>query len=1089
MKYAIGLDIGIASVGYAVLALDYDENPWGIIRLGSRIFDKAENPKDGASLALPRRLARGARRRLRRRKHRIERIKNLLVQSNIITTEQLEHLYDGELSDVFGLRVKALDKKLTSEELARVLLHLAHRRGFKSNRKADAKDKEAGELLNAVSENEKRMQNNNYRTVGEMFYKDEFFAIHKRNKAGKYLSTVARSMIENEAKQILQTQFMLGNFAITDVFVTKYMDILLSQRQFDEGPGEPSPYAGNQIENMIGKCIFEPEEYRAAKASYSFEYFNLLQKVNHIRLLVDGVVQPLSDEQRKKIIDLALTKADLKYAAIRKTLGLGDKVRFNSIFYSEDDVDSAEKKAKFNFLPIYHQLRKAFEALGKNYIAKFDVMTLDEIGRVLATYKGDAKRMEMLSLAGLDNEECDAVLGISGVSKFGHLSLKALRKINPFLEQGMIYSDACTAAGYNFRAHNKGEKYFLLPAQKEEMENITSPVARRAISQTIKVINAIIREQKQSPVYVNIELAREMSKDFDERNKLTKSMNDNQATNERIKEELKTQFHRANPTGLDIVKYKLWKEQDGISPYLQKPISVNRLFEPGYVDIDHIIPYSICFDDSLKNKVLVLSSENREKGNRIPIHYLQAKYGQSAVDRYTVWVQNNVRNYKKKLNLLKAKITDEELSGFKERNLQDSKTISRFMYNYINDYLLFDKSETGRKKKVTAVNGAITSYLRKRWGINKLRANGDKHHAVDAVVIACTTDKMIKDLSSFSTYRELEYTQTEKESILANPATGEIITHFPYPWDDFRAELMARCSDDPVAALRKQNLLFYSTIDINSVKPIFVSRMPRHKVTGAAHKDTVKSARHINDGFVLKKVELTKLKLDKNGEIENYYNPDSDILLYNALKERLLQYNNNGAKAFAEDFHKPKADGTPGPIVKKVKVCEKTTLNVLVQQNTGVADNDSMVRVDVFKVEGDGYYLVPIYVADTLKPELPNKAIVEHKSYSEWIEMTDDNFVFSLYPNDLIKMVRKRGVKLTIVNKDSTLEKEKNLKEVFGYYRGTDIAAGAITVINNDNTYMVRGSGVKTLECLEKYQVDVLGNITKLKKETRQPFH
>lgn len=51
MKYAIGLDIGIASVGYAVLALDHEENPWGIIRLGSRIFDVAENPKDGASLA------------------------------------------------------------------------------------------------------------------------------------------------------------------------------------------------------------------------------------------------------------------------------------------------------------------------------------------------------------------------------------------------------------------------------------------------------------------------------------------------------------------------------------------------------------------------------------------------------------------------------------------------------------------------------------------------------------------------------------------------------------------------------------------------------------------------------------------------------------------------------------------------------------------------------------------------------------------------------------------------------------------------------------------------------------------------------
>ncbi len=69
MKYAIGLDIGIASVGYAVLALDHEENPWGIIRLGSRIFDVAENPKDGASLALPRREARSVRRRLRRHHH------------------------------------------------------------------------------------------------------------------------------------------------------------------------------------------------------------------------------------------------------------------------------------------------------------------------------------------------------------------------------------------------------------------------------------------------------------------------------------------------------------------------------------------------------------------------------------------------------------------------------------------------------------------------------------------------------------------------------------------------------------------------------------------------------------------------------------------------------------------------------------------------------------------------------------------------------------------------------------------------------------------------------------------------------------
>lgn len=171
MKYAIGLDIGIASVGYAVLALDHEENPWGIIRLGSRIFDVAENPKDGASLALPRREARSVRRRLRRQHHRLERIKNLLINTELITKDELLHLYDGNLSDVYELRVKALDYSVTNAELTRILLHLAQRRGFKSNRKADANDKEAGQLLEAVSANTKRMQENHYRTVGEMFYK------------------------------------------------------------------------------------------------------------------------------------------------------------------------------------------------------------------------------------------------------------------------------------------------------------------------------------------------------------------------------------------------------------------------------------------------------------------------------------------------------------------------------------------------------------------------------------------------------------------------------------------------------------------------------------------------------------------------------------------------------------------------------------------------------------------------------------------------------------------------------------------------------------------------------------------------------
>ena len=74
LRYVLGLDIGIASVGWAVLALDDNDEPYKIEALNSRIFEKAENPKDGSSLAAPRREARSMRRRLRRRRHRSERV-------------------------------------------------------------------------------------------------------------------------------------------------------------------------------------------------------------------------------------------------------------------------------------------------------------------------------------------------------------------------------------------------------------------------------------------------------------------------------------------------------------------------------------------------------------------------------------------------------------------------------------------------------------------------------------------------------------------------------------------------------------------------------------------------------------------------------------------------------------------------------------------------------------------------------------------------------------------------------------------------------------------------------------------------------
>lgn len=282
------------------------------------------------------------------------------------------------------------------------------------------------------------------------------------------------------------------------------------------------------------------------------------------------------------------------------------------------------------------------------------------------------------------------------------------------------------------------------------------------------------------------------------------------------------------------------------------------------------------------------------------------------------------------------------------------------------------------------------------------------------------------------------------------------------------------------------NPVYYQNVDIASIQPVFVSRMPRHKMTGAAHKETIKG--RLDDAHTVQRRSITDLKLDKEGEIAGYFNPSSDTLLYNALKEQLTAFGGDGKKAFAEPFFKPRADGTPGAQVRKVKVYDKATSMVAVHEGKGVADNDTMVRIDVYFVPGDGYYWVPIYVADTVKPELPNKAVVAYKNYDEWKEMDEENFLFSLCQNDLVYLERKSAIKFKVKNSESTLEKEIVRNKGIVYFEGGDISTAAISVTTPEDAYFSRGLGFKTLQKVQKYQVDVLGNYTLVKKEKRQNF-
>lgn len=1116
MGYRIGLDVGITSTGYAVLKTDKNGLPYKILTLDSVVYPRAEDPQTGASLAEPRRIKRGLRRRTRRTKFRKQRTQQLFIHSGLLSKPEIEQILATPQTkySVYELRVAGLNRRLTNSELFRVLYFFIGHRGFKSNRKAElnpeneADKKQMGQLLNSIEEIRKDIAEKGYRTVGELYLKDPKYNDHKRNKGyiDGYLSTPNRQMLVDEIKQILDKQRELGNEKLTDEFYVTYLlgdenrsGIFQAQRDFDEGPGA-GPYAGDQIKKMVGKDIFEPTEDRAAKATYTFQYFNLLQKMTSLNYqnTTGDAWHTLNGLDRQAIIDAVFAKAEkptktykpTDFGELRKLLKLPDDARFNLVNYgslqTQKEIKTVEKKTRFVDFKAYHDLVKVLpEEMWQNR------QLLDHIGTALTLYSSDKRRRRYFA------EELNLPAGLIekllplNFSKFGHLSIKSMQNIIPYLEMGQVYSEATTNAGYDFR-----KKQISKDTIREE---ITNPVVRRAVTKTIKIVEQIIRRYGK-PDGINIELARELGRNFKERGDIRKRQDKNRQTNDKIAAELTELGIPVN--GQNIIRYKLHKEQNGVDPYTGDQIPFERAFSEGY-EVDHIIPYSISWDDSYTNKVLTSAKCNREKGNRIPMVYLANN--EQRLNALTNIADNIIRNSRKRQKLLKQKLSDEELKDWKQRNINDTRFITRVLYNYFRQAIEFNP-ELEKKQRVLPLNGEVTSKIRSRWGFLKVREDGDLHHAIDATVIAAITPKFIQQVTKYSQHQEVKNNQALwhdaeiKDAEYAAEAQrmdadlfNKIFNGFPLPWPEFRDELLARISDNPVEMMKSRSWNTYTPIEIAKLKPVFVVRLANHKISGPAHLDTIRSAKLFDEkGIVLSRVSITKLKINKKGQVatgDGIYDPENsnngDKVVYSVIRQALEAHNGSGELAFPDGYLEYMDHGTK-KLVRKVRVAKKVSLPVLLK-NKAAADNGSMVRIDVFNT-GKKFVFVPIYIKDTVDRVLPDKAVLQHKSVKDWYQITEsDQFCFSLYPGDMVHIESKAGIKPKYVNKEEGTD-IRPVKDFYGYFDGANIATASIQVRAHDSSYTAGSIGVAGLLKFEKYQVDYFGRYHKVHEKKRQLF-
>lgn len=1087
MGYRIVLDIGIASVGYAVLKTDEKGNPYKIENFNTVRFPISE--KEGKLLNIIRREKRSAHRRNRRIKFRKYRTKQLFIRHKLLTKNEIQQIFTKLVKDIYMLRVKALEELISHEELFRIFYFFAGHRGFKSNRTSELKEKDMGPILQAIQQIDREIEQKGYRTIGEYLYKEDRYSEHKRNKDridGGYLGTVKRELIEKEIKMIIDMQRGFGNTALSLKFEIEFIGneeqsgIFNAQRSFDEGPGE-GPYSGNQIEKMIGICTFDKEEKRAPKASFTYQYFSLLCKVNNLKYketLGSNLIE-FNETDRKKIIEKALQQKKVTFITVKNLTKIPKESRFNLLNYSSEESLSETEKSVFYEMKAYHELKSAFV---DSEFKEFSTDELDKIGYALTVYKGDKARIEYLkNELNLPIDTIELLLPFK-FSGFGHLSIKTMQKIIPFLEEGLTYDKACQKAGYDFQ-YNKITREYIYTS-------VVNPVVKRAVTKAIKVVDTLIKEYGE-PDAIHIELSREIGKSAEERQKIIKKQASNQKNNQKIIKKL--QENNISINGENITRLKLWEEQKNHDLYEDKVIPFEKVFSSEY-EVDHIIPYSISFDDSFNNKILVSKKANQEKGNRLPKSYL-GKNNNKFEELVSM-----IKNPQKREKLLKIELTDEEKRALKTRSLNDTRHITTLMHSYLLHNIQYS-NKIEKKQRVVAVNGAITAKLRARWGFNKLRENSDKHHALDALVVACITSKYIKEVTNYSKINELRYnTSLWKNKDIIEVLEQEIIhskidynrifnQKFPVPWFNFRKEVLARLSDNPKEKMKNLKWDNYTDEEIEQLKPMFVVRVPNRKIKKAAHKESIYSGKlYKEQNNIIKRCPIQKLTLNHNGEIvrknEKFYCSEDRgwLTLYNAIKEKLQEYGGNGEEAFPNGELEYK-QGEHIFKVRKVKMVSNSTIGVALNEGKSIAKNDNMIRIDVYKTSKK-YVYIPIYANDVVKVELPVKACVAGKNYDKWLNVNDDEFLFSLYPGDLINLKSKSGITL---NYNGEINGPTRVNELLCYYVGADISNANISIEAHDRSFKAR-TGIARLLTLEKYQIDYLGNYYKVHEKKRQSF-
>lgn len=788
---SLGLDLGIASCGFALL----DLNNCKILEMGSRLFEAPVVPKTGQSKAAVRRGFRSTRRNLDRTQNRLAHCLGLLEQEGIVPQgagKEYFHTVKGDLPPLV-LRVSGLDRTLTDREWAIVLYSLCKRRGYIPHGEGSDTNAEDGKVLKALSMNAQAFEESGFRTVGEWLAAQP----RSRNRAGQYDKCVTHAQLVNEVRTLFATQRAQGSAHASEDLEARYLEIFSwesPRADFDECTYQ-----------RVGNCLYFPKEKRAARCTLTSELVAAYGALGNVSIIMpDGSKRTLTAGERDRYIATLFSSAPIKgnkdckvtFAHIRKDLDLPARTSFTGI--RADD----EKNREVYRPQGWRALRSTLGPDNPELLNRLrDNRDLADAVLEAAAYSSSAdvlrSQLETLNLSeGEVKALCRLPYSSRALNGYGTRSKKALDLLLEMFEEPEVctLTDAENACGLDEK--RLGERSIacsdrLIPYSTWlELTGRTNnnPVVLRAMAQMRKVVNAICRTWGV-PNEIHVELSRDLRLSKRAKDDIAKNNRRNEKNNERIAGQIAELLSCApnEVKGSLIAKWRLWEEQDNRDMYTGEAIDPQRLVSDStYVQVDHVLPFSRTGDNSSHNKVLVLARSNQHKRERTPYEWMVIEQGNDAPswNEFEARVLENHKLSQRKRLFLLEKDLDAKSPEFINRNLNDTSYMSREACAYLSDCLAFPND--GNKAHLVPVKGTATAWLRHAWGLNfGLRGekdrSDDRHHATDACVIAACSRSIVIKTARLSS-RGSQVARDERDSILAEAM----------PWPTFAADVRAR---------------------------------------------------------------------------------------------------------------------------------------------------------------------------------------------------------------------------------------------------------------------------------------------------------